>query len=114
MLCVLALFVYFWPVVTTSNLAGIVATLVVISAIACCPATYFIANVSSSIAARRQVPRGSRRFDRTFDRGSRDIDRVLDTDRFVCANCGGSLEVKAGMATVQCGYCGVTNEIVIR
>ncbi|MFW9943806.1 MAG: hypothetical protein ACFFB7_02310 [Candidatus Sifarchaeia archaeon] len=78
---------------------GLIMTLFLLS----CPAVLFGSSITSGLQTRRRIPRYSRRAGRT-----------LDTAAFFCAKCGGALEVKVGMTTAECAYCGVTNEIVIR
>ncbi len=102
LLCVFSVLLVFSPVFVSSPL-DIVTLSFLIPMIVCCPAFLYGTGIEDGLKTRKRTPRSSRRSDKT-----------LDTDAFFCQNCGGSLEVRVGMATAQCAYCGVTNEIVIR
>ncbi|MFX1367915.1 MAG: hypothetical protein ACFFAY_04895 [Promethearchaeota archaeon] len=80
----------------------VVAALFGILLSVCCSGMFFGSSIRRGLHTRKIIQRGSLR-----------IDRTLETGAFLCANCGGALEVKSGMTDVECFYCGVTNEISI-
>ncbi len=102
LICVASIFLIFSPIIERSLLSDITTVFFLIPFIICCPGMLFGSAIRKGLDTRKETQRGSRHSDRTIDTGA-----------FLCANCGGALEVKSGMTNVECFYCGVTNEIAI-